>query len=181
MRVGQGELDGRRLISAALEPLRAATSPIGLPVDEVIENDLVAILGRIFSLNLPFDVAEGPADTHANLTDLRERETGVHLHGELGDLERHARINDSIQRELLLQIERGLEVRSELIAHVASVGLSLLPLPARRESGRLEVEAPLVAHVVVEEAHLGAVGGLDKRRLDCAHGRVDVEVVRVLS
>lgn len=177
--VGQRELDGRRLVGAALEPLGSVTCPVRLPIDQIVEDNLVAVLGRVLRLDLPFDVAEGPANTHADLTALRERETGVHLHGELGDRERHDRVDHSVQLELLPEIESRFEVRRELVAHVARVSLRLLPLPARRERGRLEVEAPLVAHVVVEDAHLGGVSALDQRRLDCSDGLVEVKVVRV--
>ena len=157
----------------------AVTGPVGLPIHQIIEDDLVAVLARVLRFNLPFDVTDGPADTHADLTLLRERKTAVHLHGELGHLERHDRVNHSVERELLSEVEGGLEVGCKLVTHVTSVGLSLLPLPARRERGRLEVEAPLVAHVVVEDAHLGGVSALDQRRLHRTNGLVEVEIVRV--
>lgn len=133
--VGQRELDGRRLVSAALEPLSAVTGPIGLPVGQVLEDDLVTVLAGVLCFNLPFDIAEGPAHAHTDLTELRERETGVHLHGELGHLERHLRVYHSVQLELLLEVEGGSEVRRELIAHIASVCLSLLPFPAGGQRG----------------------------------------------
>ena len=78
--------------------------------------------------------------------------------------------------ELGVQVESWLEVRHELVPEV-TVRRGLLPLPSGGEHRRLELEAPLVASVVLEDAHLRAVGGLDERRVLGADSSYHVGVV----
>ena len=54
-----------------------------------------------------------------------------------------------------------------------------LPIPADSQHWRLELKAPLVAGVVLEDAHLRTSAGLDDRRRLSANSSSHILVVRV--